>query len=337
MARLAAVVRALGLAYSRDWTAVQSLAGNNFFLATVFFMGKAGGFIYLILGLVLLFPLSTDPMRKIPPSRLVLWPLEPRERRLLRLVSPWVNPMTWIIAGLAIWTAGRTITVGLWGVTAGVFVAGFVLSDLPFTPAQSLWRPIPNFPGPLNQLMRKNVREILSTLDFYCALILSLSTIGFRIAGVAMPGEAFMAMTLLVVLALASYAQCPFGLDGAGGISRYRLLPLRGWQILAAKDAAFLLVTVALTLPLAPLVGAGAACMALAIGHAPAVERPRTQTRWRFTTGASIGNGIVQIVGMAMAASTVWTYPVVVPICVAAWLGSLWWYGREMEKVLDYN
>jgi len=332
MARLAAILRALGLAYRRDWTALQSLVGNNFFLATVFFMGKAGGFIYLILGLVMLFPLSTDPMRKIPPSRLVLWPLEPRERRLLRLVSPWVNPMTWVIAGLAIWTAGRSITVGLWGLIAGIFLAGFLLSDLPFAPAQSLWRPIPNFPGRLNQLIRKNVREILSTLDFYCALILSLSTIGFRIAGVDLPGEASMAMTLLVVLALASYAQCLFGLDGAGGLSRYRLLPLRGWQLLAAKDAAFLLVAIPLTLPLAPLVGAGAACVALAIGHSPAVERPRTQTRWRFTTGASIGNGIVQIVAMAMAASTIWSYPVVVLVCVAAWLGSLWWYGRELEK-----
>lgn len=332
MARVAAIVRALAQAYRRDWTAVESVVGNNFFLATAFFLGKAGSFIYLILGLVMLFPMSTDPMRKIPPSRLALWPLKTRERRILRLVSPWVNPMTWLLAGLAIWTVGRTITVGLWGLVAGVFVAGFVLSDLPFAPSQNLWRSVPNFPGQPNQLIRKNIREILSTLDFYCALILSLSTIGFRIARVDMPAEALMAMTLLVVLALASYAQCLFGLDGDGGLSRYRLLPLRGWQLLAAKDAAFLLVSIPLTLPLAPLVGAGAACTALAIGHSPAVLRPRTQTRWRFTTGASLGNGVVQIVAMAMAASTIWTYPAVVLICVGAWLASLWWYGRELEK-----
>ena len=332
MARLAAILRALALAYRRDWTALQSLAGNNFFLATVFFMGKAGGFLYLILGLVVLFPMSTDPMRKIPASRLALWPLERRERRLLRLVSPWVNPITWVIAGLAIWTVGRTITAGLWAFIAGVFLAGFLLSDLPFPSAPSMWRPIPAFPGRLNQLIRKNVREILSTLDFYCALILSLSAIGFRIAGVDMPGEAFMAMALLVVLALASYAQCLFGLDGEGGLSRYRLLPLRGWQLLAAKDAAFLLVAIALTLPLAPLPGAGAACVALAAGHAPAVEKPRTQTRWRFTIGVLIWNGVLQIVFMAMAASTIWTHPWALAPCVAAWLGSLWWYGREMER-----
>jgi len=75
-----------------------------------------------------------------------------------------------------------------------------------------------------------------------------------------------MAMTVLVVVALSSYAQCLFGLDGAGGWSRYRLLPLRGWQILAAKDAAFLLVTAVLVAPLAPLAGMGAALVALAMG-----------------------------------------------------------------------
>src|SRR5450432_3849488 len=279
MARVIAIVRALSLAYRRDWTAFQSLAGNNFFLATVFLMGKAGSFIYLIFGLVLLFPLSTDPLRKIPRSRLALWPLEPWEHRLLRVVSPWINPLTWVIAGLAIWTVGRTMTVGLWGLIAAIFAAGLLLSDLPFEPAQGLWRRVPNLPGPLNQLVRKNLREILSTLDFYCALILSLSAIGFRAARVAMPGEAFMAITVLVVLALSSYAQCLFGLDGEGGLSRYRLLPLRGWHILAAKDAAFLLVALALTLPLAPLVGAGAACVALAIGHSPSVHRQGERQR----------------------------------------------------------
>jgi hypothetical protein len=335
MARPIAILRALFLAYRRDWTAFQSLAGNTFFLTTVFFLGKAGSFVYLVLGLVILFPLSTDPLRKIPPSRLALWPLERREHWLLRAASPWINPLTWIIAGLAIWTVGRTLSFGLWALIAGVFVAGFVLSDLPFTPAQSLWRHIPNFPGPLNQLVRKNLREILSTLDFYCALILSLSAVGFRLAKVAMPPEALMAMTVLVVLALASYAQCLFGLDGEGGISRYRLLPVKGWQLLAAKDAAFLLAAVVLTLPLAPFVGAGAACVALAIGHAPAVTQPRAQTRWRFSTGGSIGNGVVQVVLMSMAASTIFTSPIVLLPCVGGWMVSLWWYGREIEKVLE--
>ena len=110
MARPFAILRALWVAYRRDWTAFQSLAGNNFFLITAFLLRQAGIFVYLIMGLVVLFPMSTDPLRKIPPSRLALWPLERRERWILRLASPWINPLTWGLAGLAVW--GHEVQVG---------------------------------------------------------------------------------------------------------------------------------------------------------------------------------------------------------------------------------
>ena len=155
--------------------------------------------------------------------------------------------------------------------------------------------------------MRKNLREILTTLDFYCALILSVAVLAYRVFGPALPPEAFMAMTVLVVGAMSSYAQCLFGLDGEGGLSRYRLLPVRGWQLLLAKDAAFLAVVIPLTLPLAVLPGIGAALVALAVGHAPAVEHPRPQTRWRFSTGGALGNGAIQLMALAMTASGIFS------------------------------
>ena len=92
MARVFAILRALALAFRRDQKSFQSVAGNNFFLVSALLLQEAGGFLFLIMGLVLLFPLSTDPLRKIPPSRLALWPLERRERWILRLASPWINP-----------------------------------------------------------------------------------------------------------------------------------------------------------------------------------------------------------------------------------------------------
>jgi hypothetical protein len=335
MARAFAILKALALAYRRDWTAFQSLAGNNFFLITAFLLGKAGTFVYLIFGLVLLFPLSTDPLRKIPPSRLALWPLERREHWLLRLASPWINPLTWGIAALAVWGAGRAMTVGLWALIACLFAGVFLVSALPLPRGQGMWRRVPEFPGPLNQLMRKNLREILSTLDFYCALILSLAVLLYRLLLPGLPHEALMAMTVLVVAAMSSYAQCLFGLDGEGGLSRYRLLPVRGRQLLLAKDAAFLAVVIPLTLPLAPLAGLGAALAALAVGHSPAVERPREQTRWRFTTGGALGNGLVQMVAIAMTASGIFSTSLwFLPLAGAAWAVSVWWYGRELERML---
>jgi hypothetical protein len=332
MARLFAILRALARAFQRGEKSFGSLAGNNFFLVAVLFLGKAGTFLFLIMGLVILFPLSTDPLRKIPASRLALWPLERREYWLLRAVSPWVNPMTWVIAALALWAAHGSVTVGLWALAAGLFAAGFAISELPLPSGSALWRRVPHFPGPLDQLMRKNLREMFSTLDFYCALLLSLSMSAYRIAGLALPAEAFMAMTVLVVVALSSYAQCLFGLDGAGGLSRYRLLPVRGWQILAAKDAAFLLIVVVLVAPLAPLAGIGAALVALAMGRRSSVEDPRPQMRWRFSAGTQPIYGVVEVMVMASAASAIFfTSALVLAPCVLAWLGSLWWYGRRLE------
>jgi hypothetical protein len=335
MARARAILSALALAYRRDWTAFQSLAGNNFFLITAFLLRTAGIFVYLIMGLVVLFPLSTDPLRKIPPSRLALWPLDRRDRWILRLASPWINPLTWGLAALAVWGAGRTVSVGLWALIAGVFAGTFVISALPLPSGNGMFRRVPQLPGPLNQLVRKNLREILATLDFYTALILSLAVLAYRIFGPALPPEAFMAMTVLVVGAMSSYAQCLFGLDGEGGLSRYRLLPVRGWQLLLAKDVAFLSVVVPLTLPLSVLPGIGAALVALAVGHAPAVEHPRPQTRWRFSTGGGLGNGVIQLIALAMTASSIYLTSVLfLGAAVAAWAVSLWWYGRDVERVL---
>jgi hypothetical protein len=331
MARAIALLKALATAYKRDWTALQSLVGNNFFLITAFLLRQAGVFVYLIMGLVMLFPLSTDPLRKIPPSRMALWPLPRREWWLLRIASPWVNPMTWGIAGLAIWGAGRTITVGLWAMIAGLVAAAFLISAIPLPRGGGFFRAMPNFPGPLNQLVRKNLREILSTLDFYCAAILSLALLAYRILGPPLPREAMMAMTVLVVGALSSYAQCLFGLDGQGGLSRYRLLPVRGWQLLLAKDAAFLAALIPLLLPLAPIAGLGGALMALAIGHSPSSNRSQEQTRWRFTTGGALGNGVVQMIAIAMTVSAIFSTSLwFLPLAIAVWLGSLAWYGRSV-------
>src|ERR1700748_1280839 len=114
MARPIAILKALGTAYRRDWTALQSLTGNNFFPLTLCLLQQAWIFVYLIMGLVLLFPLSTDPLRKIPPSRLALWPLTRREHWILKLAGPWINPLTWILGAGAIWSAGRSVSISLW-------------------------------------------------------------------------------------------------------------------------------------------------------------------------------------------------------------------------------
>ena len=338
MARVAAVLSALSRALRRGQKSVWSVAGNNFFIVSAVVMQDAGVFIYLLIGVVILFPLSTDPLRKIPASRLRLLPLTGRDLCILRAASPWVNPMTWAIAALAIWAARGKVTVGLWGLAAGMVAAGLALSSLGIAPGYGLWRHLPGFPGPLNQLVRKNLRQMLSTLDLCCALLLSAAAIAFRLTMRALPPDAILILTVLVVLALSSYAGALFGLDGAGGRSRYALLPVSGWQLLAAKDAAFLLIVVPLTLPLAPLAGLSAALVALAMGRNKAVNAPREQLRWRFSTGAGsledVVGGLVQAAVMIMAAASVYlSSPLFVAPCIAAWAGSMWWFGRSVDRV----
>jgi hypothetical protein len=107
---------------------------------------------------------------------------------------------------------------------------------------------------------------------------------------------------------------------------------LRGWQILVAKDAAFLIVAVPLTLPLSPLGGLAAALMVLAVGHEQSVQHFKPQVRWRFSTGASLGNGVVQVFTMSIAANgVVRTSPLLLLPCLTVYAFSLGWYGRRLE------
>ena len=332
MARSTAVLRALGTAFRRDWKTVGSIGVNAFFPVTVLMLGRAGGFLYIILGLVMLFPASTDPMRKIPASRLGLWPLDRRDRTILRFVSPWLNPITWLLAGMAVWALRGRVTFGLWALAAGLVAGGFLVSDRMPAGKAIFWRRVPAFPGVVGQLIRKNVREILSTLDFYVALLLSLAGLVYRFAGLHLAGEAFRDLSLLVALAVCTYTQSLFGLDGDGGLARYRLLPLRGWQILLAKDLAFLAVTLLLLLPLDPVSGIAGAMMALAVGHSASVNQHKEQTRWRFSGGVSLSYSFFQVGAMAAAWGAVgltstWYFAAVGVV----WMCSVAWYGKRLD------
>lgn len=318
----------------REVQKLGSVAGNNFFLFTFLMLGQGGAFIGVLLGLLLLFPLSADPLRKIPADRLVSWPLSRRDTVLLRVASVWFSPAAWITVGLLIW-AGRPAYAGLFAGTAFLFYAlTAVFSWVPErAPALNLPRYVPEFGGPLGGLVRKNVRELLSVLDPYAGLLLAVSGLIYRLVYPHVEADALFVLSLLVVLSLSTFAQCLFGLDTEAGFTRYHLYPLRGWQILVAKDAAFLIVALLLVLPLAPLAGFAGALMAVAVGHHESVLHVNPQARWRFTGGASIVTGIVQVFLMFGAGTMVFrNSPLVLAACVAIWAGSVWWYGRELDR-----
>ena len=331
MARIRAILAALLLALWRDFKSVGSFSGNNLFATALVFLalGDPGVFVRLtaFVGLVLFIPLSADPLRVLPRDRIAVWPLSTGELRVLRIVSPWLNPITWLIVALALW---RHVSTDLWAVITGVFVIGFVLPSLP--PAhKGVWRRLPDFPGPLNHLIRKNLCETLSTLDFWCSAVVSTLSLGFRAAGL-LPTEALLPLTILVMLALSTNAQTLFGLDGDGGMTRYRLLPVPAWQILAAKDVPFLLASLVMTLPLAPVAGLAAALAALATGHHSSVTHHSNQVRWRFSSGVSFAMSVFQVVVMSAAAAAVHATPLLVLPCAGVYAWSTWWCGKLLEQ-----
>jgi hypothetical protein len=297
-----AIFRALSRAVRRNLGTFGSIKVNNFFLfvalmiwgALVSGVKPVSSYPFLLLiGLLMLFPLSSDPLSRIPRSRLGLWPLHPGQRIGLRLASMVLSPIFWAAAAILV----RTSRPGPAIVLCGAAVATRGLA----APRWAPFRILPRGPGRLGQLIRANLRQMLAVLDTWVAVLLSLGGALWRIAARSPDPAAFPILSILVALALSTYAQCLFSLDSASGLTRYRLMPLHGWEILFAKDAAYLALLTILLLPLDMGAGLTFGFVSLAAGRYPAVSGRLPVERWRFTSGR-IRFGILQcVLGTALA------------------------------------
>jgi Zn-dependent protease len=136
----------------------------------------------------------------------------------------------------------------------------------------------------------------------------------------------------LIGIALSTRAQSPFGLDGGSGLTRLRLLPMRGWQILLWKDAAYLGVQLLLTAGLNPASGVAFGLAAIAFGRYPAIRIRLPQQRWRFATGR-VWHGVLQGVAGAMLGLNAASAPVpALAAAAVAYLISLYWAARAWDQ-----
>ena len=90
-----------------------------------------------------------------------------------------------------------------------------------------------------------------------------------------------------------------------------------------------------LVAPLAPVPGLAGALIAVAVGHHTSVLRPLAQMRWRFTGGVIFPSGFFQVfplvaVGVATARASAWY----LALAFAAYVASLWYYGREWDNLV---
>ena len=329
MAALHAILTALRRAVGRDLA--NSFKANN--LLFLGLLGRSAEALFVLLGFLLLFPLSADPLGKIPPARLALWPLSRGQRWCLRLASLALSPVAWIGALVLLKTKRPGMALAFCGLAVGM--QGALALGRQVVRRDRHWdllRDLPRFPGRLGGLVRKDLREMLCLLDPYAALLLSLGGGAYRLFAAHPDPAAFTIMALLVALAMSTCAQSLFGLDGDGGVTRYRLLPARGWEILWAKDIAFLAILFVLLLPLDLWPGMTFGLVALAFGHDASVRLELPQQRWRFASGQLPFGAVQTAVAMAFGFVEHQRGPAVLALAAMGYAASVYYYGRRWER-----
>ena len=333
MAVVLRILRALATSVRRDLKTYAALKTNNFFLfvALMIYGALVSGVkpvsaepFLLVLGVLMLFPSSSDPLAKIPAIRLALWPLGGRQRTALRLASLAFSPILWITVGLLLLRAAYSLVA--------LLVCAAILLQAVRLPAWHVKRPAVRVPGRLGGLIGAQLRALLKVLDFYLALLIALGGFIWRMADRGADPAAFPMLAMLVALGLSTCAQCPFSLEAGSGLTRYRLLPLRGWQILLAKDTAFLGLVVALTLPLAWPAGLCFGLVALAIGRYPALRFSLPQQRWRFTSGRALYGVLQSALGFGLGFSVREFGAAPLAASLGLYLASLYLGGRAWER-----
>ncbi len=295
------ILRAVARAMRRDVGSFAALKVNNFFLFVLLLIAgnvavglppRSAYPFLLLVGFLLLFPLSSDPLAKIPPMRTAVWPLAASQRTALRVVTVALSPLFWLTLALFLRTA-PSLAFAFLAMAAIMQIALALMRYAPSAHGQStgwtIW-----FPGKLGPLIAGAVRQMFHVLDTYVAILIALGGCSYRFFYSSPDPAAYPIFSLLIALALSTYAQCLFGLDSQSAWTRYRLLPVHAREILFAKDAASLGVLLLLTLPLSPVAGLTSGLTALAIGHFPALRRRNPQYRWRFM-GGRFAIGVAQI------------------------------------------
>lgn len=283
------ILRAVARAMRRDAGSFAALKINNFFFFVLLLIAgnvssglppRSAYPFLLLMGFLLLFPLSSDPLAKIPPMRSAAWPLAGSQRTALRIATAAISPLFWLALVLFLRTA-PSLGFAFLGMAAAMQAAIALVRFTPSARGRSFGWAIP---GKLGPLITAAARQMLQVLDTYVAILIALGGCLYRFCFRAPDPAAYPIFSLLIALALSTYAQCLFDLDSQSARTRYRLLPVQPREILLAKDAAFLGLLLLLTLPLSPVAGMTFGFTALAIGHFPALPR-NPQYRWRFLGG----------------------------------------------------
>ncbi len=324
----------------RDLGTFRSIRVNNFsFFIALLLAGEMqsglapwGAFPFIaIMGLPLVFPVSADPLDKIPAERLALWPLSGRQHLLLRVLSLAMSPIFWIVLVMILKKASITGLIVFAGLAIGARgIAGFTKR----VPHLNVLQWVPLLQGRLGGIVSNSLREMLGMLDTWVAVLLGVVSIVYRIGSKHPDPAALPILGMLIALALSTYAQSLFGLDFDSGLKLYRLLPLREWEVLLAKDIAFMALLLPLIIALDPLPALTFGLAALAIGHHSSVRMRLAQRRWRLAGGRLLPVGALQVfASVSLGVAEMRRGPLYLGLTACGYLLSLWIYGRRLPDV----
>jgi hypothetical protein len=340
---LLAILNSIRRAVQRDLRSFEAIKFNNFFLfVAVLVYGslnsgvepRSAEALLLLLSVLVLFPISSDPLAKVPASRLQLWPLSTNQRFALRIASLAVSPILWVAIILLLRKVNFVLALSFVGLAVlSQFLITAAKRAAQRAPRSNLFLYIPRPPGRFGFVIQKDIRDLLTLLDTWLAILLCIGAVCYRFLSLNPNPAAFSVISIMIAIILSTYTQSLFGLELNFAVVRYRLLPLRGWEVLLAKDIAILGLLIVLVLPLSPLPGLTAGLAACAIGHHASVLIRLPQKRWRFTSGTVLPIGVLQIIACFVVGLGEQQKGVAVLVFAgAAYVISLWWYGRKWES-----
>ena len=220
---------------------------------------------------------------------------------------------------------------------------------------------IARLPGRLGPLVQKERRSVIRVLDLWMGLLLVLAAAALSLS--ASLSSAFRPTIFVIVCALnANVTLNCLGLDRPAGLTRYLILPIRGKDLLLAKNVA-VMVVVAVQLMLLLAIGAwqsgvmqlGAEIVVaivvilahLAWGNVVSVFEPRRTEPHRF---ASAGDPLTAIVSLLIGSTPAVAVIVllrsgsrgaslaiaaILLLTLAAYYSSLRYAGRSFERRIE--
>ena len=220
---------------------------------------------------------------------------------------------------------------------------------------------IARLPGRLGPLVQKEQRAVSQVLDVWMVLLLSLAAAA--VSFFASASSIFRQTMFVIVCAMnANVMLNCLGLDRPAGLTRYLILPIRGKDLLLAKNVALMVI---MAVQLLPLLAIGAwqsgfiqlgvetvvafllIAAHLAWGDVVSVFEPRRTEPYRFTSsgdpvtalvsaliGSTPGVSVMfllrsdsRVAGLAIAA--------IVLLTMAAYYGALQYAGRSFERRIE--